>query len=99
MSPAGTFKAFDADLSHGAMIRYYADYSQPVDLGEFESADQIAEETIASGHTTIVDLPAQASKSLTHWINESGLLEFADELGIRVRFGMLWMMAPIPRRF
>ena len=35
------FVAADADGSHGALLRFYADYTRPVDLAEFESADVI----------------------------------------------------------
>ncbi len=80
------FKVFDADLSHGAMLRYYADYSESVDLTEFESADRIIEQAAESGVTTIVDMAAQASKHLDRWVSEAGLLEFADELGIALTF-------------
>jgi len=80
------FKVFDADLSHGAMMRYYTDFSEPVDISRFESADRIAEHTAESGITTIVDLAAQASRPLGNWINETGLLQFADELGMKLSF-------------
>ena len=35
------FAAADADGSHGALLRFYADYTRAVDLSEFESADTI----------------------------------------------------------
>ncbi|MBT8440642.1 MAG: mobilization protein, partial [Gammaproteobacteria bacterium] len=36
------FRVYDADLSHGAMMRYYADFSAPVDINRFDNADSIA---------------------------------------------------------
>lgn len=76
------FKAFDGDLSHGALMRYYAEFTEPVDIRDFESADRIVEEAAESGRHVIVDLPAQASFTLDRWMTESGLVEFSDEAGI-----------------
>ena len=35
------FVAVDADASHGALLRFYADYTRSVDLTKFDSADEI----------------------------------------------------------
>lgn len=80
------FRVYDADLSHGAMLRYYTDYSEPVDLGRYESADLIAEQTAESGTTAIVDMAAQSAKSLSRWINDTSLLELAGELDLAITF-------------
>lgn len=80
------FRIYDADLSHGAMIRYYADYSEAVDIRKFEHADRIAEQIAESATTAIVDMAAQAAKPLSRWIDETGLLELADELEISLTF-------------
>lgn len=76
------FGAFDGDLSHGALLRYYGEFAKPVDIRSFESADQIAEEAAESGQDVIVDLPAQASLSLDRWMDETGLVEFCEDIGI-----------------
>lgn len=81
------FTAFDADLSHGALLRYYGDYAEAVDIARFESADSIVETAAESGKDVIVDLAAQASRALDRWINETGLVELGAELGTRIR---LW---------
>src|SRR5438128_2176625 len=55
------FVALDADGSHGALLRYYAEFSEPVDLSKLDGADQIfvrAEEE--SNREVLVDLPAQS---------------------------------------
>jgi hypothetical protein len=80
------FQVFDADISHGAMSRYYAEYTKAVDLGQFESADQIVEQAAETGLTTIVDMAAQASRQLERWISEAGLLELATELELGLTF-------------
>jgi len=76
------FKAFDGDLSHGALMRYYADFTDPVDIRNFESADRILEEAAESDRHVIVDLPAQASFTIDRWMAETGLVEFSSEIGI-----------------
>lgn len=76
------FAVFDADRSHGAMMRYYSDYSDSVDIANFASADRIIEHAAESGVTTIVDMPAQSAKLLKQWITDTELLELTDELGL-----------------
>ncbi len=76
------FKAFDGDLSHGALMRYYAEYSEAIDLRDFESVDRIVEDAVESDLNIIVDLPAQASFGLDKWIEEAGIVDFSKEIGI-----------------
>jgi hypothetical protein len=78
------FSAFDGDLSHGALMRYYGDYAQAVDIGQFESADRIAELAVERQQDVIVDLAAQASRPLDRWMTETGLVELGEETGLRV---------------
>ncbi len=78
------FSAFDGDLSHGALGRHYGDFSRPVDISRFESADQIAEAAAESGNDVIVDLAAQASRPLDRWMDETGLVGLGAELGIGI---------------
>lgn len=78
------FCAFDADLSHGALVRYYGEFSQAVDISKFESADQIAEACVEKECDVLVDLAAQSARNVDRWIAESGLVEFADEMGLLV---------------
>lgn len=80
------FKAFDGDLSHGALVRYYNEYTEAVDIRTFEGADRIAEAAAETGCDVIVDLPAQASLTLDHWMSETGLLEFSEDAGLEVVF-------------
>lgn len=83
------FVAADADGSHGALLRFYSDYTRPVDLSEFESADAIiglATEAAAPDRRVIVDLPAQSDRLVAAWINEAGILDLAAESGVGVVF-------------
>jgi len=81
------FSAFDGDLSHGALMRYYADFSQAVDINSSEQADRIAEQAIETNNDVIVDLAAQAARPLDRWMDETGLLELSTEMGIEI---LLW---------
>jgi hypothetical protein len=80
------FSAFDTDRSHGAMLRFYADYSQPIALDETESADRIMEGALESSQTILVDLAAQTALPLHRWIQQNDLLALAQEEGIPVVF-------------
>lgn len=79
------FIGFDTDRSHGALMRFYRDYASPTLVNNFESLDAIVE--VASEQpdlSVLVDLAAQTHQPLCQWLAESGVLELADELGIRI---------------
>lgn len=78
------FVAFDADLSHGALLRYYTDYAQAVDLTELSSADQILDAAVSARRGVIVDLPAQSQRALQRWFDSTDVLEYAREAGVRL---------------
>jgi hypothetical protein len=80
------FVAADADGSHGALLRFYGDYTRPVDLTELQSADGILSLATESDRRVIVDLPAQSDRPLAAWILEGGILDVAAESGVRVVF-------------
>jgi hypothetical protein len=80
------FAAVDADGSHGALLRFYGDYTKPVDLSRFESADEILSLAIDEQRRVVVDLPAQSDRLVTAWIKEAGILELAAESNVRVVF-------------
>jgi len=80
------FTAFDTDRSHGALLRFYADFSRPIVLDEFESADQLMEAALASDQDVLVDLAAQTSMPLHRWIEQNDLLDLANEEQVPVVF-------------
>jgi len=80
------FAALDADRSHGALLRSYAEYTRPCDLDSFSSADQIIDRALGAERQVIVDLPAQIAQSLSKWLEGSDVLNFAEELGIKLAF-------------
>ena len=81
------FLGFDTDRSHGSLLRFYSDYASPVVVDRFESLDAIVE--AASEHPEkriLVDLAAQTHEPLARWMDESGVLEMAAELGITLNY-------------
>jgi cellulose biosynthesis protein BcsQ len=77
---------YDADLSHGAMIRYYHDFSHPLDFNDPSQADSMIEKMLEADEDVIIDLAAQTSKNLNQWMDETGLPELSRELGIQLYF-------------
>ncbi|MEC5398995.1 mobilization protein [Uliginosibacterium sp. H1] len=79
------FIGFDTDRSHGSLLRYYSDYASPTVIDSYESLDTIIEAaTEHPEHRILVDLAAQTHHPLAKWMEESGVLELAAELGIPV---------------
>jgi hypothetical protein len=81
------FLGFDSDRSHGALLRFYADYSSPIFIDKYESLDVIVEASVESPERRIlVDLAAQTNDQLTQWMDDSQLLEVAPEIGLNIRY-------------
>ena len=80
------FSAFDSDRSHGALLRFYGDFSHPLVLEDFTSADQIMETAMESDRDILVDLAAQTSQPLHLWIEQNDLLAMAQSMQIPVCF-------------
>ena len=80
------FVAVDADTSHGAMLRYYADFTQPADLGDFQSADQIMDRALGASRRVLVDLPAQSASRLKNWMTAGDVVGFASEMDVHLVF-------------
>jgi hypothetical protein len=79
------FIGFDTDRSHGSLLRFYSDYASPTIIDNYESLDAIIETALAQPeHRILVDLAAQTHYPLAQWIEESGVLELAEELGISI---------------
>ncbi len=82
-----SFLGFDTDRSHGALLRFYADYASPVVVDRYESLDLIVESAIANPDKRIlVDLAAQTQVPLVRWMDESGVLEMAGEGGFSLNY-------------
>jgi len=81
------FLGFDSDRSHGALLRFYSDYASAVVIDRYESLDKVVEAAADDGERRVlVDLAAQTHQPLVKWMEESGMLELAKDLGIAVRY-------------
>jgi hypothetical protein len=77
------FLGFDTDRSHGALMRFYSGFASPVLVDRYEALDAIVEAAVAEPQRRIlVDLAAQTQEPLAKWIEESGVLELAGDVGI-----------------
>jgi hypothetical protein len=81
------FIGFDTDRSHGALLRYYAGFASPTIIDSYQSLDAIIEAAANQpDRNVLVDLAAQTYHPLARWIDESGVLDLAAELGITLRY-------------
>jgi hypothetical protein len=80
------FAAVDADVSHGALQRFYAPYTRSIDLTRYESADEILTLATEEPRRVVVDLPAQSDRLVSAWLAEGGILDLAAESGVQVVF-------------
>ncbi|HEX6706761.1 MAG TPA: mobilization protein [Albitalea sp.] len=81
------FLGFDTDRSHGALMRFYAGYASPVLVDRYESLDAIMEAAVEQPERRIlVDLAAQTNDPLLKWMDESGVLNLADEMGVGITY-------------
>ena len=79
------FIGFDTDKSHGSLLRFYSDYAAATIIDDYESLDTIIETASAQPEQRIlVDLAAQTHQPLARWLDESGVLDLAEELGITI---------------
>jgi len=81
------FLGFDTDRSHGALTRFYSGYASPVLVDRYEALDAIVEAAVEQpGRRVLVDLAAQTHDPLVRWMDESGVLELADEAGLTIHY-------------
>ena len=79
------FIGFDTDRSHGALLRYYADYAAPLPLDAHDSLDPVIEAATAEpGRRVLVDLAAQTQGPLLRWLDDASVPALATELGLRL---------------
>ncbi|WP_158940460.1 mobilization protein [Burkholderia sp. S171] len=77
------FTGFDTDKSHGALLRFYADFAAPAVLDRHDSLDPIIEHALEDPQRRIlVDLAAQTQHSLGKWLDEADVIGLAQEHGL-----------------
>jgi hypothetical protein len=84
---AKPFQGFDTDRSHGALLRYYGEFSQPIEISAVEDLDRLVEVAAVPGARVLVDLAAQTERDLYNWVDSGEVLELAREQGLRL---VLW---------
>lgn len=81
------FLGFDTDRSHGALMRFYSGYASPVVVDRYENLDAIMEAAVEDPNRRIlVDLAAQTHDPLVKWMDDSGVLNLADEVGVGIQY-------------
>jgi hypothetical protein len=81
------FIGFDSDRTHGALLRFYGNYTSAILMDNYQSLDAIVEAaTDNPDRRILVDLAAQTSDGLTQWMDDSQLLEVAPEIGLNIRY-------------
>ena len=82
-----SFLGFDTDRSHGALMRFYSGYASPVLVDRYETLDNIFEAAVDQpGRRVLVDLAAQTHDPLVRWMDESGVLDLAEEGGFKLHY-------------
>ena len=81
------FLGFDTDRSHGALMRFYAGYASPVLVDRYEALDSIIETAVEQpGRRVLVDLAAQTHDPLVKWMDDAGVVNLADEMGLELHY-------------
>ncbi len=81
------FKGYDSDKSHGALLRFYSDYAQPVIVDSYAALDAVIEAASQSpSERVLVDLAAQTHLFLSSWMDDSGLLDVAGDMGLSLTY-------------
>ncbi|CAE6744295.1 hypothetical protein R75461_02621 [Paraburkholderia nemoris] len=77
------FVGFDTDKSHGALLRFYADFAAPAVLDQHDSLDPIIEQALEDPQRRVlVDLAAQTQQSLGQWLDDADVIGLAEEHGL-----------------
>ena len=81
------FLGFDTDRSHGALMRFYSGYASPVVMDHYEALDVIVEAAAEEpGRRVLVDLAAQTHDPLVRWMDDVGVINMADEMGMAIHY-------------
>jgi hypothetical protein len=79
--------AFDTDRSHGALLRYYAEYAAAMPLEAGDSLDRVIEAAAERPERRVlVDLAAQTQIELLQWLEETGATDVAAQLGVTMNY-------------
>jgi nucleotide-binding universal stress UspA family protein len=77
---------FDTDRSHGALLRHYPGFAQPIEIAAMDDLDRLIEAAAEKEQQVVVDLAAQTEQDLCRWIDAGDVLTLARELGVEIVF-------------
>jgi hypothetical protein len=81
------FTGYDSDKSHGALLRFYSGYASPLVIDDYANLDRVVEAAAADpGQRILVDLAAQTHHALVRWMDDSGLIELAPDVGLSITY-------------
>lgn len=79
------FAGLDTDRSHQSFSRFYGDFTEHLDVDEFEGLDQIVEAALEEeDRQVVVDLAAQSARPLWSWFDDADVVELLDESQVRL---------------
>lgn len=78
------FAAFDADPVHGALLRYYAGYAEPVDVHRMEDLDRLVDALDDGCEEVVLDLAARTEAPLEAWLAAGEVPELLARLDHRI---------------
>lgn len=81
-----TWAGFDTDRSHGALLRYYSAFAEPLDPNRLGDLDRLVEALDEGVEEVVVDLAAQTEISLDRWLESGEVIELLDQLGHEIWF-------------
>jgi hypothetical protein len=68
-------------------MRFYSGYASPVLVDSYEALDAIMEAAVElPTRRILVDLAAQTHDPLVRWMDDSGVLNLADEMSIQINY-------------
>lgn len=80
------WRGFDTDRSRGSLLRYYSGFAEALDVNDISQLDRLVEVATSEDLRLLVDLAAQTEAGIYQWVDGSGVVDLAAELGIELRF-------------
>ena len=76
------YTGFDADQSHNTLARFYPQFTQPINIDDYEGADQIVEKAVSDDVNLVVDLPAQSERFLNKWMDDNDVASLCEDMNV-----------------
>ena len=76
------YAGFDADQSHNTLARFYPQFTQAINIDDYEGADQIVEKAVTADINLVVDLPAQSERFLNKWMDDNDVASLCEDMNV-----------------